>query len=115
MESILSIGIILIVISLVAYFFYSFKETHEEKAQREHQESLRHENYLKLIEGAKVKIIDGFHENVDVYGIISKKVIFNSWECDHALIYFKVDVYKGNEKVATKDFFDQQLKYIGDQ
>ena len=112
MDKVLQIIIILVVVAFVARIFYSFKETPEEKEKREKIEAVRHENYMKLIEGVKVEITDGFHPAPEFYGIITKKVIFNSWECDHALIYFKVDVYKGETKVAHKDFFDNQLKYI---
>lgn len=112
MESIFQITIILGLIAFLAIIFYSFKETPAEKEKREKAEALRHENYMKLIEGVRVEITDGFHPKPEFFGVISKKVVFNSWECDHALIYFKVDVYKGETKVANKDFFDNQLKYI---
>lgn len=112
MDKVLHIIIALVVVAFIARIIYSFQETPEEKEKREKKESVRHENYMKLIEGVKVEITDGFHLAPEFYGMITKKVIFNSWECDHALIYFKVDIYKGETKVANKDFFDNQLKYI---
>lgn len=112
MDKVLHIIITAVVLYFVVRFIYSFKETPEEKEKREKLEAARHENYMKLIEGVKVEITDGVHSAPEFYGMITKKVIFNSWECDHALIYFKVDVYKGENKVANKDFFDNQLKYI---
>lgn len=104
------LGFVFLVIAFV--IFKWFQETPEEKEEREKQDALRHENYLNLQEGAKVEILDKQYPYPEYIGVVEKKVVFNSWECDHSLIYFKVDIYKGEEKIAQKDFFDTQLKYI---